>query len=60
MLTLRDLAEEIGISLRTARRWADRGHVALLKTPSGRIRIEEAEIVRLKEQMRQRGQLATR
>lgn len=47
LLSLRHAAERLDIHPDTLRRWINQGHVAGVRLPSGRWRVEEREINRL-------------
>jgi excisionase family DNA binding protein len=43
-LSISQVAERLGVSIGTVRRWADAGHVASYRTPGGQRRFSAAEV----------------
>jgi excisionase family DNA binding protein len=49
-LTVAQVGEEVGVSARTVLRWVERGDLAAVKLPGGRLRIAQAELASRLEQ----------
>lgn len=47
LMTPEAVAEAVGVSAQTIRRWIDAGKVAAYRLPSGQYRIEESEIANM-------------
>jgi predicted site-specific integrase-resolvase len=47
LLTRREAAERIRVEIRTLDRYAQLGHIERLKTPTGRVRFREADVLSL-------------
>lgn len=51
LLTISQAARQIGVSIQTLRRWADRGLVPVTKLPSGYRRFTPDQIATIKRRM---------
>ncbi len=52
LLTISEAARRLGVHQKTLRGWADKGLVPHVKLPSGHRRFTEADIERLRQEMR--------
>ena len=43
-LTVAAVAEELGVSMRTVQRWVERGDLAAVRLPGGRLRIARRDL----------------
>lgn len=50
MLRLTQVAEELGVSYWTVRRWVNNGKLEAIRLPSGGYRVERSEVERIRSQ----------
>lgn len=50
LLTLREAADELRVSVPTLRRWRQRGLVRMVRLPGGTLRVSRTEVERLQSE----------
>jgi len=51
LISIGDVADELGVSVPTVRKWADTGEMKAIRLPSGFRRFEPAEVDRKRREM---------
>ena len=58
LLTVAQVADQLGVHVNTVRRWADQGYIEHVKLPSGYRRFTQEAVDRFRESMEQEGKAA--